>query len=64
MASVANRSSASIEAYRWLLLAAAVYDGALGLVFLFFHRPLLAWLAVPAPENPIYLQLAAGCIAL
>ena len=63
MASSTPKSS-SLEAQRLLLTAAAVYDVLLGLLFLFLFRPLLGLLGVAVPENPIYLQLAAGCIAL
>jgi hypothetical protein len=55
---------AAIRRYRLLLLAAALYDGILGLVFLFFGGSVLAQLDVPAPENPVYIQLAAGLIAI
>ncbi|MFM9108959.1 MAG: hypothetical protein ACKOWF_19910 [Chloroflexota bacterium] len=42
----------------------AIYDGVLGLLFLVAYGPLLTILGVPLPENPIYLQLAAGLIAV
>ena len=57
-------TSSPLEAQRLLLTATALYDGVLGLVFLVLFRPLLGLLGVAVPENPIYLQLAAGCIAL
>ena len=56
--------SSPLEAQRLLLTAAALYDGILGLLFLLFFRPILGLLGAAVPENPVYLQLAAGCIAL
>ena len=56
--------SSPLEAQRLLLTAAALYDGTLGLLFLLFFRPILGLLGAAVPENPVYLQLAAGCIAL
>ena len=42
----------------------AIYDGVLGVLFLIGYRPLLEMLGVEVPANPVYLQLAAGLIAL
>ena len=56
--------SSPLEAQRLLLTAAALYDGILCLLFLLFFRPILGLLGAAVPENPVYLQLAAGCIAL
>lgn len=53
-----------LESYRLLLTAIALYDGILGLLFLALYRPIFGLLGIPLPENPIYLQLAAGCVAL
>jgi hypothetical protein len=50
--------------YRPVLLAGAVYDGALGLLFLFFHAPVFRVLGVAPGTDPIYVELAAGLIAL
>ena len=49
---------------RSALLIGAIYDGLLGLVFLLAARPVMEALGVPMPDNPIYLQLAAGLIAI
>jgi hypothetical protein len=49
---------------RTIMLLGGIYDGLLGLVFLVAAGPILQALTVSAPDNPIYLQLAAGLIAL
>lgn len=47
---------------RWipaLFLAAALYDGLLGLVFLFFPLAPFAWFEATPPNHPGYLQFPA-----
>jgi hypothetical protein len=46
------------------LLIAAVYDGLLGLLFLFFAAPLFRALGIESAADPVYIQLAAGLIAI
>ena len=48
--------------YKKLFLTAALYDLALGIVFLFFYRPLFHVLKIPLPLNPSYLLLSAAFV--
>jgi hypothetical protein len=50
--------------YRMAFLIGAIYDGLLGVLFLVASGPILQALRVDVPDNPVYLQLAAGLIAL
>lgn len=54
----------NIERYRLPLLAGALYDGLLGLAFLFFAGPLFALLGIAMAADPVYVQLAAGLVAI
>jgi hypothetical protein len=54
----------ALDRYRLPLLLTAIYDGLLGLVFLFFSDPIFRSLGVEPPANPVYVQLAAGLIAI
>jgi hypothetical protein len=54
----------AVERYRPALLVAAIYDGLLGLAFLFFFGPIFAWLGIAPAADPVYIQLAAGLIAI
>lgn len=54
----------AVERYRPALLVAALYDGLLGLAFLFFAGPVFAWLGIAPAADPVYVQLAAGLIAI
>ena len=49
---------------RPVLLLCAVYDGLLGLAFLFFAAPIFRVLGVESTADPLYVQLAAGLIAI
>jgi hypothetical protein len=49
---------------RSVMALGAIYDGLLGLLFLVAARPIMDALGVAIPDNPIYLQLAAGLIAV
>jgi len=48
--------------YRILFLSAAVYDTVLGIIFLFFYRPVYNLLGIPVPEYPAYLSLSAAFV--
>jgi hypothetical protein len=50
--------------YRPVLLAGAVYDGVLGILFLFFHDRVFGALGVQPGTDPIYVEFAAGLIAV
>ena len=52
----------TIERYRPAFLLAALYDGLLGLAFLFFWEPIFRGLGIEPVADPIYVQLAAGLI--
>ena len=52
------------DGIRLAFLIGAIYDGVLGLIFLLAPRAIMTVLGIPFPENAIYLQLAAGLIAL
>jgi hypothetical protein len=52
------------ERYRVPLLLAALYDGLLGLAFLFFMGPIFRALGVEFAADPVYAQLAAGMTAI
>jgi hypothetical protein len=49
---------------RPVLLLCAIYDGLLGLAFLFFAEPIFRVLGIESTADPIYAQLAAGLIAI
>ena len=49
---------------RPVLLLCAVYDGLLGLAFLFFSGPIFRALGIENSADPVYVQLAAGLIAI
>ena len=46
------------------LLIGAVYDGLIGLAFLFLAEPIFRALGIVGPADPVYVQLAAGLIAI
>ena len=48
--------------YKGLFLTAAIYDFILGIVFLFFYKPLFRSLSIPLPINPAYLSLSAAFV--
>ena len=52
------------DRYRPLLLLSAVYDGLIGLAFLFLAGPLFHILGIEPAADPVYIQLAAGLIAI
>ena len=54
----------ALDRYRLPLLLTAIYDGLLGLIFLFFSGPIFRSLGIEPPANPVYVQLAAGLIAI
>ena len=55
---------AAVDRYRLPLLLAAIYDGLLGLIFLFLADPIFRALGIDLGANLIYAQLAAGLIAI
>ena len=55
---------AAANRYRPALLLSAIYDGLLGLAFLFFSGQFLRALDVETTADPVYVQLAAGLIAI
>jgi hypothetical protein len=55
---------ATANRYRPVLLLCAVYDGLIGLAFLFLPGPLFRLLGIEPAADPVYVQLAAGLIAL
>ena len=63
-ASVRELALGVSERYRPVLLAAALYDGLLGLAFLFFAGPIFQALGAAFTADPLYAQLAAGLIAI
>jgi hypothetical protein len=52
------------ERYRLALVVTAIYDGLLGLAFLFLSGPIFRMLGVAVTAEPVYVQLAAGLIAI
>ena len=50
--------------YRPVLLLCAVYDGLIGLAFLFLAGPLFRIFGIEPAADPVYIQLAAGLIAI
>lgn len=48
--------------FRGLFLIAAFYDFILGILFLFFYRPVYAYFAITLPDYPMYLQMAAAFV--
>ena len=46
------------------LLLSAVYDGVIGLAFLLFADPIFRALGIENAADPVYVQLAAGLIAI
>jgi hypothetical protein len=54
----------TIDRYRPVFLLAALYDGLLGLAFLFFWEPIFRMLGIESTADPVYVQLAAGLIAI
>lgn len=48
--------------YRTLFLTAAFYDFSLGIIFLFFYKPLFHALKIPIPSDPSYLSLSAAFV--
>jgi len=55
---------AAANRYRPAFLLSALYDGIAGLAFLFFFGPLFRALGVEGAADPVYIQLAAGLIAI
>ena len=55
---------AAANRYRPALLLSAIYDGLLGLAFLFFSEQFFRALGVETTADPVYVQLAAGLIAI
>ena len=49
---------------RPVLLLCAAYDGLIGLAFLFFAEPIFRALGMENAADPVYVQLAAGLIAI
>ena len=44
---------------KWLFILAALYDGLIGLIFLFFWRELFAHFQITPPNHPGYAQFPA-----
>ena len=55
---------AAANRYRPALLLSAIYDGLLGFAFLFFSEQFFRVLGVETTADPVYVQLAAGLIAI
>jgi hypothetical protein len=53
-----------VNRYRVVLLLAAIYEGLLGLAFPFFSGPIFRALGIEFAADPVYVQLAAGLIAI
>jgi hypothetical protein len=54
----------TVSRFRLFFLIAALFDGILGLLFLFFWGPIFDELGVNRPENSSYVTLAAAFIAV
>ena len=54
----------AVNRYRYVLLLAAIYEGLLGLAFLFFSGSIFRILGVEFTADPVYVQLAVGLIAI
>ena len=52
----------SLNWFKMLFLLAALYDGVLGVVFLFFYGPIYQSLGVPLPNRPSYIHLSAAFV--
>ena len=48
--------------YKSLFLVASIYDFILGIIFLFFYKPVFNLLNIPLPLNPSYLSLSAAFV--
>ena len=59
-----ENARAAANRYRPVLLLSAIYDGLLGLAFLFFSEQFFRALGVETTADPVYVQLAAGLIAI
>jgi hypothetical protein len=55
---------ATMARFRLFFLIAALFDGILGLLFLFFWGPIFDALGVTRPESSSYVTLAAAFIAV
>lgn len=54
-----SSASTTLTRYRWFFLLAAVYDMALGLVFLVAYKGMLEWIGMPLPPHVSYIHLLA-----
>jgi len=54
-----SSASVTLTRYRWFFLLAAVYDMALGLVFIVAYKPMLEWLGMTLPPHVSYIHLLA-----
>lgn len=52
----------NVAFFKNLFLAAAIYDLALGLIFLFMYSAIFSYLNIPLPNYPMYLQLSAAFV--
>ena len=52
----------SLNWFKMLFLLAALYDGVLGVAFLFFYGPIYQSLGVPLPNSPSYIHLSAAFV--
>jgi len=43
--------------YKWLFLIAAIYDIFLGIIFMFFYKPIFSLLGIPLPNFTAYISL-------
>ena len=48
--------------FRGVFIAAAIYDGVLGLVFFFLYDPIFQLLQIPLPDNNSYIHITAAYI--
>lgn len=51
--------SVALKRYRWFFLLAAVYDMALGLLFIVAYKPMFEWLGMTLPPHVAYIHLLA-----
>jgi hypothetical protein len=48
--------------FRGVFIAAAIFDGVLGLGFFFLYDPIFQQLRIPIPDNASYIQITAAFI--
>jgi hypothetical protein len=52
----------ALNFFRGVFIAAAIYNGGLGLVFFFLYYPVFEQLSIPLPDNTSYIHISAAFV--